>query len=134
MANGVEGAIQQSAGAWGPSASMVRVAGSHGTLWLEGTAVWVADARGARELPVPAEVELPPPPAPSADPRERFSTYELGPYIRLAEVLRAAVDGREAKTVAPAPTFADGVAAMVVLDAIRASARADGALVQVPAA
>jgi hypothetical protein len=32
----------------------------------------------------------------------------------------------------PVPTFVDGVAAMDVLDAIRASAAADGTLVPVP--
>jgi predicted dehydrogenase len=134
LANGVEGGVQQTAGAWGPSLAVTRVAGSHGTLWLEGSTVWVADARGARELPVPAELELPPPPAASTDPRERFSTYELGPYIRLCEALRAYVDGRAPSGLVAPPTFADGLAATEVLDAIRASARAGGQLVRVGAA
>jgi predicted dehydrogenase len=133
MANGVEGSIQQTAAAWGPSVSMTRVAGTHGTLWLEGSAVWIADGRGARELPVPTELELPPPPPASGDPRELFSHYELGPYTRLCEVLRAGVDGREWTGPVVPPTFADGVAAMEVLDAIRASADFGGALVQVGA-
>lgn len=134
LANGVEGSIQQSAGAWGPSLAVTRVAGTKGTLWVDGSAVWVADAKGARELPTPAELELPPPPATSADPRERFSHYELGPYTRLCETLRAYVDGREPAAVVPAPTFADGLAATQVLDAIRASAKAGGQLVRVCAA
>jgi predicted dehydrogenase len=48
---------------------------------------------------------------------------DLSPYTRLFEILRARMQGRE---VAPDPapaTFADGVAGMQVLDAIRRSAR-----------
>lgn len=130
FASGAEGVVQQTAGAWGPSAAMTRVAGTQGTLWLDGSAVWLADRAGARELPATADLALPPPEA-SDDPRKRFSLYELGPYIRLAEAFRAGVDGREAKSAVPLPTFADGLACMQVLDAIRASAAQGGALVKV---
>lgn len=133
MANGAEGVVQQSAAAWGPSAGMARVAGTHGTVWLDGDAVWLADRDGARQLPVTPDLELPPPPAESDDPRKRFSHFELGPYIRLCEVLRAGVDGRAPSSAVAAPTFADGLAAMEVLDAIRASAANGGALVTLPA-
>jgi hypothetical protein len=57
----------------------------------------------------------------------------VGPYTRLCEVLRAGVEGRPADSPVPVPTFADGVACMEVLDAIRASAAAHGALVTVGA-
>lgn len=132
-ASGAEGVIQQSAGAWGPAVNITRVAGTEGTLWVEGDVVWVADRNGARELPVPKHLELPPPPAASSDPRQRFSHYELGPYTRLCEALRAGVDGRTPPSAVSLPTFADGVAAMEVMDAIRASARKGGALVELPA-
>ncbi len=49
------------------------------------------------------------------------------PYIRLCEVLRAGVDGKEIVSAVPPPTFRDGLSCMEVLDAIRASAAADGA-------
>lgn len=134
LASGAEGVVQQTAAAWGPSATMVRVAGTEGTLWLEGADVWLADRQGKRQLPVPADLQLPPPPpAESDDPRKRFSHYELGPYIRLCETLRAALDGRTPSSAVPPPTFADGVAAMEVLDAIRASAANGGALVKLGA-
>jgi predicted dehydrogenase len=134
LASGAEGVVQQSAAAWGPSASMVRVAGTKGTLWLEGADVWFADREGKRQLPVPADLQLPPPPpADSDDPRKKFSHYELGPYIRLCEALRAGIDGRAQANDVPPPTFADGVAAMEVMDAIRASAAAGGALVKLGA-
>jgi predicted dehydrogenase len=128
---GAEGVIQQTAAAWGPSAAMARVAGTDGTVWLDEGAVWVADRDGARELPVPADLELPPAPAVSDDPSRRFSHLELGPYTRLCEVFRAGVDGREPVSAVAPPTFADGLASMQVLDAIRASAAQGGAMVEV---
>lgn len=129
LKNGVEGVLQHTAGAWGPMDAMTRVAGTRGTLWVQGADVWLADRDGKRQLPVTPDLELPPPPPPSDDPRQQFSHFELGPYIRLAEALRAGVDGREPASAVPLPTFADGVAAMAVIDAVRASAARDGAVV-----
>jgi predicted dehydrogenase len=133
LTNGVEGVIQQTAGAWGPSAAVSRVAGTTGTVWSDEGVVRVADRDGVRELPVPADLELPAPPTESDDPRKRFSHMELGPFIRLCEALKAGVDGREPKAAVPLPTFRDGVAEMAVLDAIRVSAAAAGALTRVEA-
>ena len=67
----------------------------------------------------------------SDDPRERYTHLELGPYTRLAAVLRAGVEGARIESAVPLPTFVDGVAEMQVLDAIRASAAAGGAVVAV---
>jgi predicted dehydrogenase len=130
LKNGVEGVLQHTAGAWGPSAAMTRVAGTRGTLWVEGADVWLADRDGKRQLPVTPDLELPPAPPPSDDPRKQFSHFELGPYVRLAEALRAGVDGRDPKSAVPLPTFEDGVAAMQVIDAVRASAAQGGTLVE----
>ena len=129
LANGVEGILQHTAGAWGPGASMTRIAGTEGTVWIESGTVKVADRNGTRDLPVPSDLILPPPPPPSEDPRQRFSGLELGPYTRLCEALRAAMDGKESTAAVPVPTFADGVACMEVLDAIRKSAANNGELV-----
>lgn len=131
MANGAEGVVQQTAGAWGPSSTMTRVAGTQGTVWIEGSAVWLADRNGVRELATPPELELPPPPPASDDPRQRFSSFELGPYTRLCEALRAAVDGRAPTSAVALPTFVDGLACMKVMDAVRASNANGGALVAV---
>ncbi|HEX7857146.1 MAG TPA: Gfo/Idh/MocA family oxidoreductase [Sphingobium sp.] len=129
LKNGVEGVIQQSAGAWGPMSAMTRVAGTEGTLWVENGVVKLATKEGVRDLPVTDDLALPPPPDASDDPRKRFSQFELGPYIRLCEVLRAGVDGRDFTPAVPAPTFRDGVAAMEVMDAVRRSAAEGGTLV-----
>ena len=131
MANGAEGVVQQTAGAWGPSAAMARVAGTEGTVWIDGSTVWHADQKGVRELSVPVELKLPAPPLPSDDPRHRFSHLELGPYTRLCEALRAAVDGHSPSDVVPLPTFVDGVACMKVMDAVRVSHANGGGLISV---
>lgn len=129
MHNGAEGVLQQTAGAWGPSATMTRVAGTHGTIWIENGVVHIADKNGSRELSVPEDLMLPELPV-SDDPRHRYSHLELGPYIRLCEALKAGVDGRAHHSAVALPTFRDGVACMKVLDAIRASAASDGARIR----
>jgi predicted dehydrogenase len=131
LRTGVDGVLQQTAAAWGPPLAVARVAGSDGTVWTEGDAVYVADRDGTQRLDVPPDLALPRAPEESDDPRHRFTHLELGPYTRLCEVLRAAVDGRPADAPVPVPTFADGVACMEVMDAIRASAADDGARVDV---
>jgi len=132
LTSGVEGVLQQTAAGWGRYGGITRVAGTDGSLWTEGDAVWVADREGTRRLPVPPDLALPSAPEESDDPRHKFTHLELGPYTRLCEVLRAGVDGRPIDAPVPIPTFADGVACMEVLDAIRASAAADGAVVTLP--
>jgi predicted dehydrogenase len=130
LANGVEGILQYTAGAWGAPADMVRVAGTQGTIWSEKGVVHVADRNGVRELAVLPDLVLPPS---SGDKNARSAAVrEPGPYIRLCEVLRAGVDGREFSSAVPPPTFHDGVACMEVMDAIRESAKNDGARVTLP--
>jgi len=131
--DGCEGVLQQTAGAWGDPTGINRVAGTAGTVWTDAGGVHVADASGSRIVALPSDLELPPPPPPTDDTRERFTHLELGPYTRLAEVLRAGVDGRTIETAVPVPTFRDGLASMLVLDAVRASAASNGELVHVEA-
>jgi predicted dehydrogenase len=129
LASGVQGMIQQTGAAWGPAAGMARVAGTKGTMWVDNGDAWVADRAGTRRLPIPSELELDPM-APSEDPRKQFLHFELPPSRRLCEVWRAAIEGRRTSPV-PYATFADGVACMEVIDAIRASAASHGALVSI---
>jgi predicted dehydrogenase len=131
LRSGCDVVLQQSAGAWGPAAGLTRVAGDRATGWLDGGRAYVADASGTEELPVPADLVLPEPSPVDATAAHRFTHLELGPYTRLCEALRAGVEGRTVTAAVPVPTFADGLADMQVLDAIRASAAADGARVNV---
>jgi predicted dehydrogenase len=133
MKNGVEGSMQQTAGAWGPMTTMWRCAGSMGTVWSDNGKVMVSDAAGTRELPVPEDLQLPPAP-PAADPSSsnRLSHLELGPFTRLCEALRDAVRHGRTDTPIAVPTFRDGLASMQVIDAIRASSAQGGTLIHLP--
>jgi predicted dehydrogenase len=130
MRSGVAGAMQSTAADRGPFLIETRVAGTRGTAWIEsvGDAVRVADALGTRQLPVPDDLRTAPPTAPPAE--LLTTTYErmighgldLGPFTRLAEHFRARIEGTEPPPGPRPATFADGVADMEVLDAMRRSA------------
>ena len=131
LENGVEGSMQQCAGAWGPMTAMWRCAGSRGTVWIEAGKVMLADKSGSRELPVPEDLQLPPAPE-AADPKSanRHSHFEIGPFTRLCEALRFAIEGAPEQGAVAPPTFRDGLASMLVMDAIRASAARGGELIR----
>jgi predicted dehydrogenase len=130
--SGAQGVLQQTAASWTPHVVGVSiVAGTEGTIEVTGEGVFCSDRGGRHALPVPPDLALPVPPTLSEDPRERYTHLELGPYTRLAEALRAGIDGLAADSAVAAPTFVDGVAEMRVLDAIRTSAAAGGAVVAV---
>lgn len=137
MTSGVEGVIQSSAGAWGPMLDVARVSGTEGTIWTEGGKVRFAGRSGDREIPIVPELTLPPVPPLSNDPRYQTARWkglvqvELPAYIVLCETLKAAIEGRAASSPVIPATFADGVVAMQVMDAIRASARNGGAMVRI---
>jgi predicted dehydrogenase len=132
MRSGVEVVLQQTAASWTPGvAGLTVVAGTDGTLEVTGEGVWCSDRAGRRLLDVPGDLALPESRGESDDPRHRYTHLELGPYTRLCEALRAGVEGRTPPAAVPVPTFADGLADMQVLDAIRASAAVGGAVVPV---
>jgi predicted dehydrogenase len=121
MASGAHVVVQQTAGAWGPTADVTRVAGTEGTVWIDGGQVWLANPTGARRLDVPDDLAPPPPPV-SADPRHRFTHLELGPYTRLAAAFAARIRGDPLPSPVEPATFTDGVACMQVMDRLRVGA------------
>jgi predicted dehydrogenase len=137
LRGGCTGLLQSVAADRGPMLFVTRVAGTRGTAWTEGDRVRVADADGTRDVPNPddlAVVSADPPPSDllvSAYDLLHSTGIDLGPYTRLAERFRACIEGATGP-FDPAPaTFADGVATMEVLDAIRQSAR-EGRSVELP--
>jgi predicted dehydrogenase len=136
--SGVEGVVQSTVADWGPPVFHTRICGTKGTLWAEGDAVWVSDRSGAREIPVPDDLRTPPPDPAPADLFVTAYDYlfatgiDVGPYARLFETFRDLILGRPVPNDPSPATFADGLAGMAVLDAIRRSA-ADRAWVTVPA-
>lgn len=125
--SGCDGVLQSTAGAFGPMDFITRISGTKGTVWLQGENVCVADAGGTRTLEVPEDLRtLPPEPPPS---ELMVTTYDhlhaagfdLGPYTKLAEYMRDRILGREAVSDPAPATFADGLAAQKILDAIRKS-------------
>ncbi len=131
LTSGLEGVMHESASDWGPPVFMTRITGTAGTLWVDGGAVLVADAGGTRQLPVPddlAALPFEPPPMDllvSDYDRMRSGAGEIPPFIRLYQTFADLVTGKPVADDPRPGTFADGVAAMAVIDAIRASA-ADG--------
>ena len=132
LRTGVEGLMQSTAADWGPFLVATRIAGAKGTAWLEGDAVMVADRSGSRAVDVPDDLRLGPPDPPPGD--LLVTAYDmlhsmgidLAPYTRLAETFRDLISGSPIPPDPRPATFADGVASMVVLDAIRRSAAAGG--------
>ena len=138
MCSGAEGVVQQCAAAPGPPFDMVRIVGTKGSLGVEGTNVWVDNGHGVRQISVAPDLVLPPVPAMLGDdPRRKspkwqaLTPIELPGYTRLCEAWRAMIQGGRPAQGVSVPTFEDGVACMEVLDAIRASAAKNGALVQI---
>ena len=134
LASGAEGLLQQSAASWGPPSASTRVIGTAGSVWVDGPRVWVADRSGERQVEIGDDLAVPSP-APSDDPRHRYTHLELGPYTKLARWVAEAIDGAQPWPPPPTSvpgavpwpaTFADGARTMQVLDAIRRSAANGG--------
>ncbi|TQF74224.1 Gfo/Idh/MocA family oxidoreductase [Rhodococcus spelaei] len=135
--DGVDGVLQSTVGSWGPLMMTTRIAGTGGTVWIDGDRVRHADATGEREVEVPADLTNP---APQPPPFDFFSTtydwlhatgLDRAPYTRLADAFRRRILGEPIAATEPRPaTFHDGVAGQAVLDAIRLSA-AEGRSVRV---
>ena len=135
--SGAAGVLVATASDRGPLTFETRVVGSTGTAWLAGEQVMVADAAGTHSIPMPADLALAagePPPAVlmrTAYDLLHSTGTDLAPYTSLAETFRALIEGRDVPDDPRPATFADGVAGMVVLDAIRASAAQGSAWVRV---
>jgi predicted dehydrogenase len=135
FASGAVGVLQHCASAWGQRSLLTRVFGPLGSIWTEGGEAWLGYRDGSHRLDVPPDLALPPAPAPSNDPQHAFTHLELPPYTRLAERFRDEILGiKPSADAPPTPTFLDGLAAQLVIDAADESSGRQGAWVDVPAA
>jgi predicted dehydrogenase len=130
LASGAVGVLQSTGADWGPPIIVTRVAGSTGTAWIEGvgSTVKVADRNGTRTVEVgedlPGHGAEPLPKGVVRTAYEQMTAHglDLGPYSCLTAAFRDLIRGRPIATDPSPATFADGVAAMAVLDAARRSA------------
>jgi predicted dehydrogenase len=130
LASGVTGTLACSMAAAGPHVNTVRIAGSKGNAWIENDQVWVLDAAGTRQIPVPPELaNQAATPFPEKDLVTAVNDFwhstgaDLVPYTHLFNAMRARMEGRKLESREIPATFHDGVAAQAVMDAARASAR-----------
>ncbi len=131
MRSGAVGTLQSTSGDLGPPIIVTRVIGTRGTAWIEGvgSVVKVADRYGTRTVAVGDDLpDATGPPLPDglvATMYERMISHgmDFGPYTRLAETFRCRIEGTPEPPGPVAGTFADGLAQMAVLDAVRRSAR-----------
>jgi predicted dehydrogenase len=119
----------------GPFVMSTKVAGSKGAAWIQSGAafgepeqVWVQDADGARQVPMPAELANPAPePFPIAElvqtemDRWHSQGFDVAPYAKLFAQVKARIEGRDPPLPDPAGDFRDAAANQAILDAARRS-------------
>ena len=138
LRSGLSGILHSTAGSWGPIVADRRVNGTKGAVWLQGDDVYVGGPDGPRKVDVPDDLVLGEPIPPPADVLK--TTYDFmhsmgtdrWPYRRLYERFDDLIHGRPVPDDPRPATFADGVAGMAVLDAIRTSAAKGGERTLVP--
>lgn len=134
--DGVMGTIVAAQESRSGFAMCTKVTGTEGGAWIESGAsygdpeeVWMHDAEGIRQVPMPADlVNAPPTPFPIGElirtEMDRWHTlgFDVPPYTRLFDELKARMEGREPAIPERAATFDDAVRGQAVLDAVRVSA------------
>lgn len=120
----------------GPFVMSTKVAGSTGAAWIQsGKAfgdpeqVWVQDAAGARQVPMPAELVNPAPEpfgigelVQTEMDRWHSQGFDVAPYAKLFAQVKARIEGRPAPLPDAAGDFTDAAANQAILDAARRSA------------
>ncbi|MCU1376383.1 MAG: hypothetical protein JWO68_3669 [Actinomycetia bacterium] len=123
--SGVEGVLHSTAASRGPMLMDQRVTGTEGTAWVVGEDVHLATAAGTGPVAVPADLRMGGPVPPPMD--LMVTAYDWmhstgidrHPYARLFSVFRDRILGQPVPDDPPPATFADGVAGMRVMDAVR---------------
>lgn len=130
MKSGVTGSLACSMASGGPPINTTRISGGSGNAWIQDDQVWIADAAGWRQVPVPPELaNQVATPFPEKDLIQAVNDHwhstgaDLVPYTLLFQAMRARMDGRKDQGREIPATFKDGVAAQAVMDACRQSTK-----------
>ncbi len=134
LRNGLEGVLQGSCRAW-DFVNVARVSGTDATASVELDAqtfrpvLWIADRNGKRAVPTPADLAVPAaldmlPSSQETPAYDAVHNMVSGSpeYIMQAAAFRDAIAGRDTGPVTPA-NFRDGVAHMMVIEAVEKSAQ-----------
>jgi predicted dehydrogenase len=128
LRNGIEGVMASTARAWSPRACE-RVVGTRGTLTVENGVVSISDKAGTRPVAVPAELARTPVHQDlsfvgenSRYHRTHMTNFDISSYIVQAREFADAILGWKSGP-SLAADFRDGVAHMVLIEAVRESAR-----------
>jgi predicted dehydrogenase len=127
MGSDIEVGLQNVGAAW-TTRGLVAITGTRGTIGIDDGQAWIADRDGTRPLPVPEGTVAVDHASVEGDDLDALGSYELRHYERLAHAFRAAIEGNGIASPVPLPTFADGLAVMRAIDAMRASSAAGGAV------
>lgn len=130
MGDGVEVVLQNVGAAW-TARSMVSLTGTRGTVGIDDGAAWIADRDGTRPLATPEGSASIGTGRVDDENLASLGDYELRHYEELTAAFLAAIEGRDRPSPVALPTFADGLAIMRAMDAMRESSAAGGALVSV---
>jgi predicted dehydrogenase len=144
--NGCRGVIEAAMTFPGPFVMATKIAGTKGAAWIQSGAafgdpeeVWVKNADGIRQIPMPSELMNPAPePFGIAEliqtEMDRWHTqgFDVAPYAKLFGQMKARIEGHTPPLPDPGGDFRDAAAGQAVLDAARKSA-AEGRWVEVEA-
>lgn len=135
LGSGAVASIQQCSAAWGTGYRHIRAVGRDGSLFIEGDDAYLGTRDGTQQLAPPADLELPPPPPRSDDPKHAFTQLELPAFTRLAARFREAIEAHDPDYAVagqpPTPTFADALMVQRAIDAARISSERGGAWIDV---
>jgi predicted dehydrogenase len=124
-ASGAVGTLMESGASWLPEVTRSTVVvGSEGILTIDGSDIVVGTAAGRRVVEGRPELRDDPIEG-SSDLMASIASLELAPYTRLCRTFLSTIRGQDAALDVVPATFADGVAEVEVMDAVRRSA-ADG--------
>ncbi len=129
LASGATATLTESGASWLPELiGTTAVVGSTGTAAIVGDDVVVGTAEGRRIAEVDPAVQASSVEGDGGDLVARLGKLELDPYTRLCRSFSSSIAGTEPENDIVAATFDDGLAEMLVMDAVERSAADGGSL------